>query len=105
MATRMGRSPRRRISSIISCSSGSIRPDAVPSAIMVSTSSWVTSEPSRSLTPMTLRMAEVEAVSSTTNGFSTVATVEIGAAILEAMVSGKISASRLGTSSPTITDT
>ena len=46
-----------------------------------------------------------DAVSSTTKGFNTVATVEIGAAILEAIASGKISASRLGTSSPTITDT
>ena len=105
MATRTGRSPRRRISSIITCSSGSIRPAEVPSARIVATSSWVTSEPSRSLTPISFRMPDVDAVSSRTKGFISSAMVEIGAAILEAMASGKISASRLGTSSPTITDT
>ena len=50
-------------------------------------------------------MPEVEAVSSSTNGFSTIARLEIGPAIWEATVSGKISASRLGTSSPMISET
>ncbi|MNE90271.1 hypothetical protein D3C80_1877700 [compost metagenome] len=54
---------------------------------------------------MILRMPEVDAVSSRTKGFINSAMAEIGAAILEAMVSGKIRARRLGTSSPTISET
>ncbi|MNL02957.1 hypothetical protein D3C87_1234780 [compost metagenome] len=54
---------------------------------------------------MIFRMPEVEAVSSSTNGFISSAMVEIGAAILEAIASGKISARRLGTNSPTISET
>ncbi|MNI12971.1 hypothetical protein D3C73_661780 [compost metagenome] len=50
-------------------------------------------------------MPEVEAVSSRTKGFMISAIVEIGAAIFAAIVSGKIRASRLGTSSPMINDT
>jgi hypothetical protein len=58
-----------------------------------------------SRTPISLRMAAVETVSRVTNGRSTVATRARNGAMARAMVSGKIKARRLGTSSPRITET
>ena len=105
IATRTGRSPRRMTSCIISCSCGSITPAPVPSASTVSTSSWVTVEPSLSRILSRRSTAAVEKVSRVTNGPIIRASTLSGRETRAAIASGWIRASRLGTSSPTISET